>query len=537
MADLATTPGRRQTQRRLTTNRSSVLPTRRDTDTPSLVVRSDLRTAARGDGGADELRQTLSQFLGAGARLHQVQTEARKPLYEQQRADGEADALLGTEDAARMDKQLAYSTAVHRARARQAVVGVAAAIRGEIEDLVAAAEAGDDPLDPSGDFGPEDVEEVINRRYQELLTEEDGSPKSWGDAEAHRTLIQGLDRLKNEVWTEAEAAIRKQTDQRHMAALGTEISLDIAQHGTEGHASVDFEGRVEAARRAGISAAQSVPVFLDQAIIAARQHKKPDALDILAQSVREDGLPSLNPAQKLQVLNAAQALRTQMEREEKEAKEKTTNETIASWMLADRPPGRSEIMQAYSEGKLTTQGVTTALSYLEHLDDQAWEDESRAYTRQERRRLSASRASGASGGRRQSSGDMEDLLAGALYSETATPQQVLASANAGLASGALNAAEHRRIVKDVTEFRDVDGLIDDSKARPEFRRLTSIMSRTPTTGTISQQQRDAATAAFARTLRNGGEPRLALANGLFAMGVPADTAADVVRTQPEPRRR
>lgn len=531
MADLATTPGRRQTQRRLTTNRSSVLPTRRDTDTPSLVVRSDLRTAARGDGGADELRQTLSQFVGAGSRLHQVQTEARKPLYEQQRADGEADALLGTEDAARMDKQLAYSTAVHRARARQAVVGVAAAIRGEIEDLVAAAEAGDDPLDPSGDFGPEDVEEVINRRYQELLTEEDGSPKSWGDAEAHRTLIQGLDRLKNEVWTEAEAAIRKQTDQRHMAALGTEISLDIAQYGTEGHATVDFEGRVEAARRAGISASQSVPVFLDQAIIAAREHKKPEALDLLAQSVRENGLPSLNPAQKLQVLNAAQALRTQMEREEKEAKEKTTNETIAAWMLADRPPGRSEIMQAYSEGKLTTQGVTTALSYLEHLDDQAWEDESRAYTRQERRRAAAARASGGSGRSREEKA--EDLLAGALFSERATPQQVLAGANAALANGALSATAYRRVVKDVQEFRDVDTLIDDSNARPEYRRLGSILANER----ISTRQRDSASAAFARTLRNGGESRLALANGLAAAGVPANIVVDVVRTQPEPRRR
>ena len=531
MADLATTPGRRLTQRRLTTNRSSVLPTRRDTDTPSLVVRSDLRTAARGDGGADEVRSTLSAFMSAGANLHRTQTEARKPLYEQQRADGEADALLGTEDAARMEKERAYSTAVHRARARQAVVGVAASIRGEIEDLVAAAEAGGDPLDPSNDFGPEDVEEIINRRYQELLQDEDGNPVSWGDPEAHRTLIQGLDRLKNEVWTEAEAAIRKQTDTRHMAALGTEISLDIAEFGTEGHASVDFEGRVEAARRAGISAAQSVPVFLDQAILAAREHKKPEALEALAQSVRPDGQPSMNPAQKLQVLNAAQALRTQMEREEEEAKEKSTNETIAGWMLADRPPARSEIMQAYNEGKLSPQGVTTALAYLEHLEDQAWEDESRAYTRQERRRAAAARASG--GGGRSREDRAEDLLAGALFSERATPQQVLAGANAALASGDLSASAYRRVVKDVQEFRDVDTLVNEGNARPEYRRLGSILAD----GRISSRQRDSANAAFARTLRNGGESRLALANGLAAAGVPANIVADVVRTQPEPRRR
>ena len=180
MADLANLPGRRLSERKLTSNRSAVLPSRRDTDLPSLAVRSDMRTAARGDGGADELKNTLSSFLSAGGRAYEAQTEARAPMYAKQAAEGEADALLGKEDQERMGRQLAYSTAVNRARARQAVVGVSASIRGEIEDMIAAAEANDDPLDPSDDFGPEDVEEVINRRYQELLVDEDGNPTSWG---------------------------------------------------------------------------------------------------------------------------------------------------------------------------------------------------------------------------------------------------------------------------------------------------------------------------------------------------------------------
>lgn len=117
MADISGTPGRVTGQRRTTLNRSDV-GVRRDTDLSALKVSADLRSASRGDGGAGDLERTLNKFMDAGAGAYDAQTQANKPRYAAERADGQMTAATGAEPTPEQLRSRAFTGALYGARAQ-----------------------------------------------------------------------------------------------------------------------------------------------------------------------------------------------------------------------------------------------------------------------------------------------------------------------------------------------------------------------------------------------------------------------------------
>jgi hypothetical protein len=116
MADISGTPGRVTGQRRTTLNRSDV-GVRRDTDLSALKVSADLRSASRGDGGAGELERTLNKFMDAGAGAYDAQTQANKPRYAAERAEGQMAAATGAEPTPEQLRSRSFTGALYGARA------------------------------------------------------------------------------------------------------------------------------------------------------------------------------------------------------------------------------------------------------------------------------------------------------------------------------------------------------------------------------------------------------------------------------------
>lgn len=117
MADISGTPGRVTGQRRTTLNRSDV-GVRRDTDLSALKVSADLRSASRGDGGAGELERTLNKFMDAGAGAYDAQTQANKPRYAAERAEGQMAAATGAEPTPEQLRSRSFMGALYGARAQ-----------------------------------------------------------------------------------------------------------------------------------------------------------------------------------------------------------------------------------------------------------------------------------------------------------------------------------------------------------------------------------------------------------------------------------
>ena len=117
MADISRIPGRTLSQARVTTNRDTILPARRQTELDALSVRSDMRTASRGDGGAGDLQRTLSGFLDSAQGAFNANTAANKPKYAAEAAAGQMAAATGAEPTPEQARSQSFMGALYGARA------------------------------------------------------------------------------------------------------------------------------------------------------------------------------------------------------------------------------------------------------------------------------------------------------------------------------------------------------------------------------------------------------------------------------------
>ena len=110
MADISKIGTRRNAQDRITENRDSVLPSRRETRTPDVQVRADMRSAARGDGGLDELRDFFNGLQRGAETYFEYETQKIAEDARGEYADGTVDAAAGRE----MDPERAKAYAYRR---------------------------------------------------------------------------------------------------------------------------------------------------------------------------------------------------------------------------------------------------------------------------------------------------------------------------------------------------------------------------------------------------------------------------------------
>lgn len=276
MADLAAAPGRRAAQRRITNNRDGVLPSRRQTDAPSVAIRADLRTATRGDGGADELRRTLGMLSNAAADFGQARVQADQELFSREATDGLGDALAGREADPALAASRAYQEAFYRVRTESRFNAFSATTKNDIDQAL------NDGADPA------DVDELMQTRTAAFLKDEiDQLPAT--ASVARRETATRLMALAGELDTTVNERIRERTKQDFITTAQGNIRTAL-----EGGQDLDFESYVSTLRDGNLPPAEAKARAMEAVMAVAldRDNPRPELLERLVDSRQRIDLPA-----------------------------------------------------------------------------------------------------------------------------------------------------------------------------------------------------------------------------------------------------
>lgn len=389
MADLASLGTRDSVQRRVTNNRAGVLPQRRDTDLAAVQVRADMRTAARGDGGASELRQTLNTFMQAGTNAYNAQTQANAETYQSEAAEGLTDAVAGDDADPAMARSVSYQQAFYRVRAESRFNAFSAATTQAVEQAV------NDGADPA------EVQQLLTTQVTAFREDVlDQLPPSAKIAAATRVA-----QMARDLDTTVSTLIRERTQEEFVATQDGNIAtflsawvpastsaddaptaadasapdpgdaLDVAVT-AERNPAPPFEEWIATYREAGFTPAEAKAKTV-QAVMAValdRDNPRPELLEQLLDSTQADGkTPTLNAAETTQVLDRITQARQLRDGVEREAREDRRDALVTAWYpraLAGEIVD-DEINAAVATGDLTPQEGVQFLGMTEGLRDAA----------------------------------------------------------------------------------------------------------------------------------------------------------------------
>ena len=388
MVDLVQ-PGRRALQRRVTNNRDGILPGRRNTEAAPVAVRADMRTATRGDGGADELRRVLDGFVNAGARAYDAQTLGNQDLYRRQAAEGAIAAQADTEIDPERARQVAYSEAFYRVRAERRFNDFSNETKTAVEDA----------LNQGAD--PEEVQALVLERVRAFSSDvmETIPTATAQRATAARLSAMGLE-LDTEITTRIRERTREEFDVTQAGVIADALTSwgDVAEPpvatpaadaaaGTDGTNPLDvvvtapaqaapppFEEWIANYRAAGFSLTEAkTKVFQAVAAVALnRDDPRPELLERLLDSRQADGrTPSFSAAEQLQIndrLTQARSLEQQVERERREEERDDLVESLALRAL-DGELDFAPIEEAVRSGVFTPQEGVQFSNLMESLRD------------------------------------------------------------------------------------------------------------------------------------------------------------------------
>jgi len=335
LADLANLRGRDTAQRRITNNRDGVLPQRRNTDLDAVQVRADMRTAGRGDGGADELRRILGDFQRGVQSADAAGVQNSMDRRRDEAADGMADAAAGGEADPERQRQTAYQEAFYRVRAESRANAFSSTVSQEIEQAI------------NGGSDPSEIQALMVERVTAFRQDEiDALPT----AAARRTAALKVAELARTLETTVSQRIMERTREELTTTLDGNIGTFLADYSatptavttaTEGDPSdpealgevtvtatrptpIPVEDWIATYRDAGYTPAEAKArtVSAISAVALDRNNPRPELLEQLLDSRQADGrTPSLNAAEQIQVQNAlsqARQLRESVERETNE---------------------------------------------------------------------------------------------------------------------------------------------------------------------------------------------------------------------------
>lgn len=546
--DLSRAPGRTQTQRRVTNNRSGVIEERRNDRMPEFTPRADMRNAFRADN-SDEVRRALGMTTGAANALAELSNQKAAVRGEQDAAQAVADHAMGTVDEGKVQKSTAYRVAIAMGRARSRLADLEVALLPEVQDMLDRAEYAD-PTKGDDLIDLEDVNGLIEERFRGVLLGEDGQPIDFGDPAANNALYTGLGRLREKVTAQAAQIIKQQEEKKAMESIALRFTLDAK----EGRAETLEEYMREAAIL-GVDMGTAKGMLLQSALGAAAEAKQtqldldgdgddddfvgPAMLDKLANSVRGDGTPSWNPQERLQLQREASRLREQIERDiEKERKEKSA-QTLASMTLDifdGKPLNTAQVRQLVADGLLLPQDADNLISAYDRQVSRRREDvrwgwaiENQNATRAERARVQAERRAKAAGSGPSNAAQALriGILAGSLSGPRGT-QEALRLYSAG----AITNDHLEDILKVARQAPNATDIVKERAAQPQAAYLSEVVElmerRAGTPGYLPPERMRARIGdgqeAFLRDLRMGKDPGAALFTGLRAMGVPEDRA-------------
>lgn len=346
-----TNPGRRTTQRRITNNRDGVLPTRRNTDTPAVAIRADMRAASRGDGGADELRRILDGFTDSVQSFGNARTMASQDRFRQEAADGSLDAQTGGEIDPARASSLAYQEAFYRTKAEASFNAFAVETKAAVDDALAQGQ------------GPAEVEALVMERvtsFRDQVLETIPNPS------AQRDTAMRLSAMGGELEAGIATTIRERTQAEFIQTEQGNIGARI-----RGGEALNFEGYVTTFRAGGLDLVEAKRAALEAVVAVAldRDDPNPELLNTLLDSTKADGGPSLSAAEQLAVQDRVTQARSLADQIEREAREDRRDTLLTEWFpkAIDGEIIDDQIVEAGRRGDLEPQEVAQYLGLFNNL--------------------------------------------------------------------------------------------------------------------------------------------------------------------------
>ena len=258
MVDISKTPSRRTAQDRVTNNRDYVLPRSREDDIPGVEIRADLRSASRGDGGANELRRTLGMVGDATEAYYRADIAKTAEQAEKDYAEGSVDAAAGEDADPEMAKSVAYQRAYFSVTAARRQSEWEAETTQEIDGLI------------NSGATPEDIEAAFTARGREFIQ---STTDLYDDAEIHQRTADRLVRWTSERETAATALLKERTDAELISSTQSEL-----QNALQRGEPLDFEATAQPLIEAGLDPVEVKTAIVDSAIAYAIETRNSDVL-------------------------------------------------------------------------------------------------------------------------------------------------------------------------------------------------------------------------------------------------------------------
>ena len=376
MVDLSQTQGRNTAQRRLTTNRDRSLP-RVNTQAEQLVVSASMRTARRGDGGAEELMRI---FAGAEKAVQSFADYADTKFRTGEQANaaqGATDALFGKQDEALMERSPAYREAVSVGETERAWNESEAQLRDDIDKAL------NDPENPAD---LDDIQSLIDGRFKSLAFGPDGNLKDFGSVSAQKLMGEKMAEARIRYLRNAGEIITKQVEARAIDTsafnLNERLLRGEALEFEKSFGTVPVGTDLNAAKAAFITTTTSYARAVADQFGAYAEDPKGNpkidpnralsVLDQLLASKRPDGSPSLSPqereevqAERRKVAHDIDTATERAQRAEREAHSDAFMDRLMRVPGAGSYPSASEIQRARADGRLEAESARTLLNWIE----------------------------------------------------------------------------------------------------------------------------------------------------------------------------
>lgn len=209
MVDVSRTDARVTRQDRVTSNRALVLPSR-NTDAPAFRPAGDMRSAARGAAGAEQLLQIVQGMKSAAADVQAAQLERFQfNTTQQARADrmqAGNDTMAGTVDDKKMKDSAAYRKWRTKGILDVKLAETKTAVQDDITQMMNS--------DQDGVWTPEDVDGIIGKHFKALITNPDGTPNEYlNNPEARELINAHYGEMRSQLITQAhDVMVTEQRD-------------------------------------------------------------------------------------------------------------------------------------------------------------------------------------------------------------------------------------------------------------------------------------------------------------------------------------
>ncbi|WP_242076579.1 M23 family metallopeptidase [Brevundimonas diminuta] len=195
--DLSRSNQRRNAQDRVTENRDAIAPTRRETRVADAQVRSDMRSAYRGDGGADQINRFFKQLEQTNQAYWEADIAQTRKTAEVEYADGMTDATAGREMDPLHQQAVAYQRAYHSTVAAKRQTEFETETTQEMDRMI------------NSGSTVEEIEAFMQASTREFIAE---TADTYELPDVKRQVGERLMRWSQETNTRASAVLKEKTD-------------------------------------------------------------------------------------------------------------------------------------------------------------------------------------------------------------------------------------------------------------------------------------------------------------------------------------